>query len=73
MSDCPQCARAAHRPHAGDYQARCLDCCARLVRSARPDRRMASALLAAVARMPGAPDRAEVIAHLAQTRAGGRP
>ena len=70
MSDCPQCAAATSMPHSGDYRASCLDCCARLVRSARPDRRMASALLAAIVRLPGSPNRGEILAHMSATKGG---
>lgn len=46
----------------GVYDLKCLDCCARLVLSTHPDRRLAAAMLAAIERVPGAPDRAEVLA-----------
>ena len=39
-------------------------CCARLVRSARPLRRAQDGMLAAIARFPGAPKRADVLAAL---------
>lgn len=61
---CPQCEKAARSPRSGDYRASCLDCCARLVRSARPDQRMAAALLAAVVRLPGSPNRNDVLNHM---------
>ena len=44
------------------YQLQCLECCARLVASAHPSRRMAGAQLAAIERMPGSPERADVLA-----------
>ena len=70
MSDCPQCAAATSMTHSGDYRASCIECCARLMRSARPNRRMASVLLAAIARLPGAPDRADILAHMKKTKEG---
>jgi len=42
----------------------CVQCCARLVRSARPLRRAQDGMLAAIARFPGAPKRADVLAAL---------
>lgn len=43
------------------YDLTCLDCCARLVLSARPDKAKAGAMLAVIERMPGSPARAEVL------------
>ncbi len=45
----------------GVYDLMCLDCCARLVLSARPSKAQAAAMLGAIERMPGSPTRAEVI------------
>ena len=44
----------------GVYQLQCLDCCARLVMSAHPDRRVAGMLMAAIERYKGAPAKADV-------------
>lgn len=43
------------------YDLKCLDCCARLVLSARPSKAQAGAMLAVIERMPGSPARAEVL------------
>jgi hypothetical protein len=45
----------------GVYDLMCLDCCARLVLSARPSKAIAGAMLAAIERMPGSPARDEVV------------
>ena len=45
----------------GVYQLQCLDCCARLVMSAHPDRRAAGMLMAAIERYKGAPAKADVV------------
>ena len=45
----------------GVYDLMCLDCCARLVLSVRPDKAKAGAMLAVIERMPGSPARTEVI------------
>lgn len=39
----------------------CVDCCARLVASARPMRQMQEGMLAAIARRPGRPTREQVL------------
>lgn len=43
----------------------CLACCTRLVLSARPDKRQAAAMLAAIARFEGSPSRQQVLASVA--------
>ncbi len=48
----------------GRYQLTCLACCVRLVASARPSKRLAAGMLAAIARQPGAPKRADVLKAL---------
>lgn len=55
--------QTAGRP-SGVFNLLCLGCCARLVLSARPLRRAQEAMLASIARMPGAPSRAQVLSHL---------
>lgn len=45
----------------GRYDLHCLQCCARLVRSARPMRRKQEAMLAVVTRREGRPSRAAVL------------
>ena len=51
-------------PPSGVFNLLCLGCCARLVLSARPLRRVQEVMLASIARMPGAPSRAQVLSHL---------
>ena len=46
----------------GVYQLQCLDCCARLVMSAHPDRLAAGMLMASIERYQGAPAKADVVA-----------
>lgn len=48
----------------GRYDLHCLQCCARLVRSARPVRRKQEAMLAVVTRREGRPSRAAVLDEL---------
>ena len=45
----------------GRYDLHCLQCCARLVRSARPMRRKQETMLAVVTRREGRPSRAAVL------------
>lgn len=67
---CQACTAAKQpgKPAGGLYMMGCVQCCARLVRSARPLRRAQDGMLAAIARFPGAPKRADVLAAL---KAGG--
>lgn len=55
---------AATRPLWGGYRAQCIHCCARLIKSARPLRTAQEAMLAAVTRRAGAPDKAEILQDL---------
>jgi len=58
---CPACESAAKKPLSGIYRFTCVQCCARLVLSAHPDKRQASAMLAAIARFRESPSRADVL------------
>lgn len=58
---CPACESAATKPLSGIYHFTCVQCCARLVLSAHPDKRQASAMLAAIARFRESPSRADVL------------
>jgi hypothetical protein len=58
---CPACESFNAQPLSGVYRLTCLQCCARLVLSTQPDKRQANVMLAAIARQPGAPGRAEVL------------
>jgi hypothetical protein len=51
------------------YTLTCLQCCARLVLSAHPLRAQAAGLLAAIARVPGAPGRAAILEAVRADRA----
>lgn len=61
---CPACASSTSPQTSGVYEAACLDCCARLVLSAHPNKRQAMALMAAIERFPMAPSRADVLARV---------
>jgi hypothetical protein len=61
---CQACQARASNPHSGRYQFKCLECCAALVRSARPDKRHAGSLLAAIALHRDAPSREEILERL---------
>ena len=61
---CTHCTLAATRPLWGGYQAQCIHCCARLIKSARPLRKAQDAMLAAVTRRTGSPSRAEILQAL---------
>lgn len=65
---CQNCTVAAARPKTKPawcgYSLWCIHCCARLVASARPLRYQQEALLAAIARNPDAPSRADILQAL---------
>ena len=63
-SACKSCAAAVPGRTGGLYQFGCVHCCARLIRSARPLRHAQEAMFAAIARVHGAPDKADVVRHL---------
>ena len=46
----------------------CLACCARLVISARPNKRFQEAMLAAIAMQKGAPERAQILEYIKGVR-----
>lgn len=69
---CQACESSEQRPHCGLYQFQCLECCARLVLSAHPDKRQASAMLAAIARFKDAPGR-DAILECVRQRLTKRP
>ncbi len=58
---CPTCESSKERPHSGAYRFQCLACCTRLVLTTQPEKRLASAMLAAIERCPGNPGRAAVL------------
>lgn len=71
MAPCPDCEKATARKHHGGYRMQCVQCCARLVASARPLRRQQEAMLAAIALFRGAPTRQEVLVRLQAQKPGG--
>lgn len=58
---CAACASVQSGRLGGRYDFRCVQCCARLVISARPLKHAQWAMLAAIARTPGAPSRQAVL------------
>lgn len=44
----------------------CLECCTRLVLTTQPDKKLASAMLAAIERVPGNPGRVAVLESVRQ-------
>lgn len=64
---CEQCKQAKTNKWWGGYQMQCVQCCARLVASARPSRPHQEAMLAAIARFPNAPTREAVLDCLKAT------
>lgn len=67
---CAACTLTQTRPHCGAYRMQCLQCCARLVQSARPVRALQESMLTAIARYHDAPKRAEVLAEIARQKKG---
>lgn len=65
--ECEECKRARTNKYHGGYRMQCLQCCARLVASARPSRPHQEAMLAAIDRFPGAPPRQAILDCLKQT------
>lgn len=61
---CSNCAMAATRAVWGGYSMNCVQCCARLMRSARPMRHLQEGILGLLARVPGRPSKEDVIAEL---------
>lgn len=62
---CANCLTASTRPNWGGYDFACVGCCARLVASARPDKSLQRAHLAAIdifrAKGMAAPSEAEIL------------
>ena len=61
---CATCQSSNEQPWHGVYNLKCIACCARLVISARPNKRFQEAMLAAIAMQKGAPDRAQILEHI---------
>jgi PHP family Zn ribbon phosphoesterase len=63
--NCTPCQTHKTTPLTGRVNMACPTCCARLVAKTHPDRMQAKAMLAAIARHPGSPPRAAVLALVA--------
>lgn len=61
---CVWCAEHQRGHQMGRYDLHCVRCCARLVRSCRPLKPAQEAMLAVIARRPGRPDKAAILAAL---------
>ena len=64
MRNCAACTSSNAQRWHGVYQMQCTECCARLVISARPNKKFQEAMLAAIAMQKGAPDRAQILEHI---------
>lgn len=65
---CAACTSSREQRWHGVYQLQCTECCARLVISARPNKRFQEAMLAAIAMQKGAPTRAQILEHIKGTK-----
>ncbi len=65
---CESCIRFRANPLTGWFNLRCLDCCCRLIESTRPSVEQREVAFEAIARMPGAPSRRQIVATLAEQR-----
>ena len=65
---CAACESSKEQRWHGVYQLQCTECCARLVISARPNKRFQEAMLAAIAMQKGAPERAQILEHIKGVR-----
>lgn len=52
----------------GVYHVGCVNCCARLVRSAKPSQELANAMLAAITSRNGRPGKAEILKRMEEIR-----
>ena len=65
---CAACTSSKEQRWHGVYNTTCTECCARLVISARPNKRFQEAMLAAIAMQKGAPDRAQILDYIRGVR-----
>lgn len=65
---CPSCQARASTQHSGLYNFKCLECCVRLVQSARLDRHQAGNMLASIALHRDAPSRKEILEALKESK-----
>ena len=64
IGNCDACTSSKEQRWYGVYDATCPACCARLVISARPNKRFQEAMLAAIAMQKGAPEREQILEHI---------
>ncbi len=65
---CAACESSKEQRWHGVYDTTCIACCARLVISARPNKRFQEAMLAAIAMQKGAPERAQILDYIKGVR-----
>ena len=65
---CATCESSKEQRWHGVYDTTCPACCARLVISARPNKRFQEAMLAAIAMQKGAPERAQILDYIKGVR-----
>ena len=61
---CDACTLSKEQRWHGVYDTTCTACCARLVISARPVKKLQEAMLAAIAMQNGAPTRAQILEYI---------
>lgn len=64
---CKSCEAYGKNPLSGQYHFSCLECCTRLVLSARPNKAAAAGMLAAIDRFPQNPGRERILECVRQT------
>jgi hypothetical protein len=60
-SQCEHCKKACVNEWHGGYDFGCVECCARLVISARPNKRLQESMLAAISGYAKSPSRGSII------------
>ncbi len=65
---CPHCTSSKKQPRHGGYSLTCLECCGRLVISARPNKRFQEVMLATIAMQKGAPEREQILNHIKESK-----
>ena len=61
---CTSCEYFKKQPLSGHYNMTCVNCCARLIRSARPLKSAQQAMFASIKRHQGAPSKAAILQAL---------
>ena len=65
---CATCQSSKEQRWHGVYDTTCTACCARLVISARPVKKLQEAMLAAIAMQKGAPEREQILEYIKGVR-----